>query len=378
MTEQTSRSSGYLDSIPEPIPLSERPGEWPTQLFVHGGRAPVSCRVLLIEQETSQWINVNDSGVLQQLKELNEPLWIQIRGLADPELIKSYLDVLDIEPEFWPLLLTAPQQARIDSFPSAVLGVLHQFSLASNPSHLISEQFTILLAHGFLITIQENPLLEFRELEHWIHSLKSTEDYLDLDNLFHYLIDEILDTHLPMLESVRSYLDELEEAALLRPKPSVLKRAFTLRRNLRKARRQLWPLRDHLIYLLRKSHRLLGPGARQGLHDMADHVNILLEIGDRILHQADAVNDAYMASTGNRMNQIMKTLTIVSTIFAPLTFIAGIYGMNFENMPELKWSFGYAYSLILMSGIAAFQAYFLWRRGWFQDWTGGPDSRSDR
>ena len=377
MTEQSSTSFGYLDSIPEPIPLSERPGEWPTHLFVHGGRAPVSCRVLVIEQEATQWITVNNRDDLKQLKTLNQPLWIQIRGLADHLFIQSLLQVLEIEDGYWPLLLTTPQQARIDSLPSAVLAVLHHFSLASNTSHLISEQFTMLLAHDLLITVQENPHLEFRELEQWIHSLNSTEDYLDLDNLFHYLIDEILDTHLPMLESMRTYLDELEESALLRPRPSVLKRAFTLRRNLRKARRQLWPLRDHLIYLLRKSHRLIGPGARQGLHDMADHVNILLDIGDRILHQANAVNDAYMASTGNRMNQIMKTLTIVSTIFAPLTFIAGIYGMNFENMPELKWSFGYAYSLILMSGIAAFQAYFLWRRGWFQDWTGGTSNKVD-
>ena len=103
---------------------------------------------------------------------------------------------------------------------------------------------------------------------------------------------------------------------------------------------------------------------------MAEHVNTLLEIGDSIRTQLNSINDAYMASTGNVMNQIIKTLTIVSTIFAPLTFIAGIYGMNFENMPELKWKFGYLYSLILMILIALFQAYFLWKRGWFQDLSG--------
>ena len=173
-----------------------------------------------------------------------------------------------------------------------------------------------------------------------------------------------------MLESMSVFLDDLEERALLKPKPSILNRAYQVRFNHRVARRQLWPLRNELIILLRQSQRLLGPVAREGLHDMADHVNTLLEIGDSIRLQLNSINDAYMASTGNVMNQIIKTLTIVSTIFAPLTFIAGIYGMNFENMPELKWKYGYLYSLILMALIALFQAYFLWKRGWFQDLSG--------
>ena len=125
-----------------------------------------------------------------------------------------------------------------------------------------------------------------------------------------------------------------------------------------------------MIVLLRQSQRLLGPNAREGLQDMAEHVNTLLEIGDSIQLQLNSINDAYMASTGNVMNQIIKTLTIVSTIFAPLTFIAGIYGMNFNNMPELNWKHGYLYCLLLMTLIAIFQACFSWKRGWFQDLSG--------
>lgn len=121
---------------------------------------------------------------------------------------------------------------------------------------------------------------------------------------------------------------------------------------------------------MRQSQRLLGPIAPDGLHDMAEHVNTLLEIGDSIQLQLNSINDAYMASTSNVMNQIIKTLTIVSTIFAPLTFIAGIYGMEFSNMPEFNWKYGYLYCLFLMTLIAILQAYFLWKRGWFQDPSG--------
>lgn len=371
MTAASNASLSYLDSIPEPIHLAERPGEMPTQLFIHGGLAPVTCRALVLSSEVSSWRLIEDRHTLFALRELKKPIWLQIRGLGDRPRIEALLDSIDLDSKLWPLLLDTPQQARVDSFPNAVLVVLHQFSLASNTTHLISEQISMLLVNELLITIHENPSSNFSDLERWIQNLRHPEVDLDLDNLLHYVIDEVLDTQLPMLETMRAHFDDLEEAALLRPKPSILNRAFQLRMNLRRARRQLWPLRNQLIYLLRQSQRLLGPGARQGLHDMAEHVNSLLDIGEQIQHQADAVTDAYMASTGNRMNQIMKTLTIVSTIFAPLTFIAGIYGMNFINMPELKWTYGYVYSLLLMAGIAALQTFLLWRRGWFQDWTGG-------
>jgi magnesium transporter len=99
-------------------------------------------------------------------------------------------------------------------------------------------------------------------------------------------------------------------------------------------------------------------------------VEQIFESCEILRHQCDAITEAHMASSGNRMNQIMKTLTIVSTIFAPLTFIAGIYGMNFTNMPELQWRYGYISSLLLMGAIATIQTVMLWRRGWFEDWTG--------
>jgi magnesium transporter len=102
---------------------------------------------------------------------------------------------------------------------------------------------------------------------------------------------------------------------------------------------------------------------------MADLVELLFENCELLRSQCDAITQAYAASVGNRMNQVMKTLTILTSIFAPLTFIAGIYGMNFEHMPELSWRFGYAYVLILMLVVAVLQSYWLWRRGWFQDWT---------
>jgi magnesium transporter len=128
-------------------------------------------------------------------------------------------------------------------------------------------------------------------------------------------------------------------------------------------------LRHQIRLLLRQRQPLLGPEALVGFQDMADLVELLFENCELLRSQCDAITQAYAASVGNRMNQVMKTLTILTSIFAPLTFIAGIYGMNFEHMPELSWRLGYAYVLTLMLVVAVLQSYWLWRRGWFQDWT---------
>jgi len=121
--------------------------------------------------------------------------------------------------------------------------------------------------------------------------------------------------------------------------------------------------------LLRQRQQLLGPEALGGFREMAELVELLFEHIELLRGQCDAITQAYAAGVGNRMNQVMKTLTILTSIFAPLTFVAGIYGMNFEHMPELKWRFGYEYSLVLMALIAIVQVVWLWRRGWFEDWT---------
>ena len=358
------------DSIPEPLPLLERPGDLPAHLFLHGGKAPFSCKVLQFDDEIVSTFQVHNYEEFESLIPSQSLMWLQFRGLANMELLHQYLSLLPLEPSVIEIILTFPQKSRITSTNNSVLAVLHEFSLATDPTHLISTQYNLVLTNRMLITIQENPQRTFNDLEAWLNNKTNNIKAIDLDNLFHFVVDDILDSHLPMLESMSVLLDDLEERALLKPKPSILNRAYQVRFNHRVARRQLWPLRNELIILLRQSQRLLGPVAREGLHDMADHVNTLLEIGDSIRLQLNSINDAYMASTGNVMNQIIKTLTIVSTIFAPLTFIAGIYGMNFENMPELKWKYGYLYSLIFMTLIALFQAYFLWKRGWFQDLSG--------
>ena len=171
------------------------------------------------------------------------------------------------------------------------------------------------------------------------------------------------------LESIAASLDQLEEDVLDHPNPQHLNQVFCHRANLRTIRSQVWPLRHQIRILVREQLPLLSPETNVGFQEMAELVELLHENCELLRHQCDAISQAYAASIGNRMNQVMKTLTILTSIFAPLTLIAGVYGMNFENMPELHLRHGYHGALVVMGVVAAAQSFWLWRRGWFQDWT---------
>ena len=370
---------GRMQSLPQlrPTPgsldsrrLEERPGQMPNSLYLAGGRAPTTFSAMVLWPEGPQLCRLQDRGQLADLLSQRVPIWLRVSGMGQPHLIREALELCRIPAVFSPLVLDTPQSTRVDSMGDVIAVVLHRLRFSRDPLNLVSDQVSMLLTHNCLISIEEAPSSDpFASLTDWLMQKSPVAAGEDLDDLLHYMVDNILDGIFPMLEQMANRLDDLEEAALRDPRPRVLTRAFQLRTNLRRIRQQLWPLRHQILLFLRQNQPVMGPDGLQGFQEMAQNVEQIFESCEILRHQCDAVTEAHMASTGNRMNQIMKTLTIVSTIFAPLTFIAGIYGMNFDNMPELHWRYGYIASLVLMGTIASMQAIYLWRRGWFEDWT---------
>jgi magnesium transporter len=350
--------------------LEERPAAIPTQLYVHGGRQPSRFSVVVFESEGPRLHSLRNPEELSALKRRGVPLWLRVMGLSDPRPITAMLQALEVPAMLLPPLLEVPQRPRVDSLGKALLVVLHRFSFAHDPAHLISSQVGALLLPGLLVSFEEAPVGEaFPELTDWLESQVGATDLRDLDDILHFLVDEILDQLFPMLELIANRLCDLEEAALREPRPKLLTRTFQHRSNLLTIRGQIWPLRHQIRVLLRQRQELLGREATAGFQDMGELVDLLFENCELLRNQCDAITQSYAASVANRMNQVMKTLTILTSVFAPLTFIVGVYGMNFENMPELRWRYGYAYAMALMALVALIQLYWLWRRQWFEDWT---------
>ncbi|MEB3199985.1 MAG: CorA family divalent cation transporter [Synechococcaceae cyanobacterium] len=310
---------------------------------------------------------------LEALLALQRPLWLRMRGLADGEGIRTLLARCGVPASLADPLVEAPQRPQVDYIDEAVLVVLQRLALPLDQGQLVSDQVGALLLPGLLITIEEAGDASFPELTHWLMARSTAVELRDLDDILHFVVDDLLDDLFPIQERIANRLDELEEEVLRRPNPRLLTLTFRYRSKIRTIRRQIWPLRHQIRVLLRERQPLLGPEATSGFEEMEEIVDLLFESCGMLRMQCDAITQAYTAGVGNRMNQVMKTLTILTSIFAPLTFIAGIYGMNFDGIPELHWRFGYAYALLLMAVVGAIQAWWLWRRGWFEDWTGhGP------
>jgi magnesium transporter len=350
--------------------LEHRPGGYPREVYQHGGISPTTIDAIRLDNGQAKLLQQVDKETLGTLRRQSVSLWVRIRGLGDRPKIMDVFDAVGVPAALRVALVEAPQRPQVDCLNTAILVVIHRLSFAATPGHLISDQVGVLLLPSILITVEEiSGGHAFPDLTNWILSGDTIVDDSDLDDILHFVIDDILDDIFPMLEKISHQLDGLEEAVLRRPKPKLLSSTFRYRANLRTIRSQIWPLRHQIQILLREHQTLLGKEALGGFQEMGGLVQLLYENCEMLRNQCDAITQAYSVGVGNRMNQVMKTLTILTSIFAPLTFIAGIYGMNFENMPELKWHNGYYAVLLLMALVGFIQAYWLWKRGWFQDWT---------
>lgn len=350
--------------------LEERPGRLPAMLRDPGTRHTQIASVLIIGPDGIDHRSDVTPDLLGELTLARIPFWLRFSGLSDLSMITRCLDACDVRHEFFPLLTETPQITRIDSFADEIAVVLHRLKLEGDPLNLVSDQVSLLLNHNCLVSIEEAPGPEqFASLTDWFTGGNGRVSREDLDDLLCYLVEDSLDDIYPILDIMASRLDELEERALRNPQAHVLSCAYQLRANLRRIRQQVWPLRHQVILFLRQNQPVMGVDGLRGFQEMTHNIERLFEGCEILRHQCDGVVEAHMASMGNRMNQIMKALAIVSTIFAPLTFIAGIYGMNFRYMPELGYRHGYVLSLGVMGIVAVLQVAWLWRLGWFKDWS---------
>ena len=372
MARQVRRSSNAV----KPRQLSERPGDLPAPLSVHGGLAPTGLSALCFENEG---VSTHLEMTLEQLQSLLQrgaPLWVRIKGLGSPGLLADVMSTLQVPDDLQPVLVETPQRTRVDAVGDVLQVVTHRLSMGAS-GRVISEQVGVVLMPNLVLTVEEVPRrVAFPEFTEWLVKLPESPDRALLDDIFFFLLDEVLDEVLPLLEDLAEELDQLEEASLRRPTPRLLRQAYDIRSDLRRVRTVVWPLHSQLIVLIRQGKRLLDREAVRGFREVSTHVDVVFETAEVLRHQCDGVTASYVASISNRMNQVMKVLTVISSIFVPLTFIAGVYGMNFDpevspwNMPELEWPYGYVLCMVVMGLISLTQVLWFRRQGWFQDWTG--------
>lgn len=297
--------------------------------------------------------------------------WLDVRGIQHRPTFERIGQMFKIHPLALEDIVNVPQRPKSDEYPDQQLIVTRMVTLDEG-GDLVTEQLSILFGKGFVLTVQEEPAIDCLDpLRARIRSGKGSLRTSGADYLAYALTDAVIDGFYPVLERVGEKLEELELQVSDLDRPTGTSTAiFQMKRDLLTLRRAVWPQRDLLSSLLRDASTHIHPDTRVYLRDTYDHAVQVMDMVETFREIASGLMDLYMTGISHRLNEVMKVLTILSTIFLPMTFVAGVYGMNFDpsvsplNMPELRWYFGYPLSLLLMSASAGGLLFYYKRKGW--------------
>ena len=298
--------------------------------------------------------------------------WIDIQGLGDEKVLRQIGEIFQLPLLVLEDIVNVPQRPKLELYPDFLL-ITTQMVMAKKKGFW-TEQVSFILGKNYLLTIQEEPLRDpFDPVRNRLERNIGLIRQLGEGYLCYALIDAIIDNFFPVLEAYGDRLEILEEEAITKPNNRTLKKIYKIRRELLAFRRLVWPQREIFNSLIRDGSEHIDPSILNYVRDCYDHTIQIIDVIETYRELASGLTDVYLSATGNKMNEIMKVLTIISTIFIPLTFIAGVYGMNFNtekspyNMPELNSYWGYFICLGIMLFISIVQVYIFWKKGWFQN-----------
>jgi len=302
--------------------------------------------------------------------------WVDVQGLGNQEILEQMGQVFELPLLVLEDVVNVSERPKVEDYDDQLLFIARMVVPKERTYGFYSEQVSLILGKHYLLTVQEEPEHDcFEGVRLRIEKGKGTIRRQGADYLAYALLDAIVDGFFPVLELYGEQLEDLEEEVIAKPTRKTLQKIYQLRRELLQLRRAIWPQRDAINALIRDRSDLISEEVQIYLRDCYDHAVQVMDMVETYRELASGLMDVYLSAVGNKMNEVMKLLTVVSSIFIPLTFIAGIYGMNFNtdkspyNMPELNWYWGYPLCLAVM-GLIGFGLLFLfWRRGWLENST---------
>ena len=304
-------------------------------------------------------------------------VWVNVDGLGDAKTLETVGSVFGLHPLSLEDIVNVVQRPKVETYDTYQFVVLRMISLRSDPP---SDQMSLVLGKDFVLTFQERAGDCFDPVRLRLRKNTPRLRACHADYLAYALIDALIDSYFPLLEQTNERLDDLQDEVLMNPSPQTVHAINRFKRDLITVRRAIWPLRDELSVLGREGS-MMRPETRIYVRDCYDHTIVLMDMLETQREIAGGLMDVYLSSVSARMNEVMKVLTIIATIFIPLTFIAGVYGMNFNpavspwNMPELNAYWGYPLCWATMIGTAAVFIGFIWRLGWFKSAVVTPPSQ---
>jgi magnesium transporter len=349
----------------------DRPGVAPGELNLAADAAPADlCITDYNLHHAAQHHLTNPDEASQYLNDTSVS-WLDLSGLGNKDTWRSLSKTFNLHPLLVEDVVNVPQRPKIEHYADHLLIVCWMVTPDQSQSGFHKEQVSLILGKHYLITAQEEPDHDcFQGVRDRINHGRGMVRRSGADYLAYCLLDAIIDGFFPVLEYYGELIEALEDEVITNPSKQTLERIYRVRRDLLTLRRAIWPQRDAISKLMRDDSEWISAEVEVYLRDCYDHAVQVMDMVETYRELATGLMDVYLSSVSNKMNEVMKLLTVISAIFIPLTFVAGLYGMNFSpekspfNMPELGWYWGYPACLALMAIIAGSLTFLFWRRGW--------------
>ena len=347
------------------------PGAAPGSVTYTGRHVPVAPRVRLIRYGADR-LDERDLAPAEALTIARDPqgpgvAWLDVVGLADGDFLTELGAAIGLHPLWIEDVANVGQRPKVEADAEAMLVVMRSLRLVAGDDEpeLDAEQVAIGLAPGLVVTFQERPGDPFEPLRDRIRRPAARLRAAGPDYLLYALVDTLVEEMFALIEHYGEAIGTIEDEAFRAPSPRLLQRIHMLRMEALQLRRTIWPTRDLLSALLRDDTALLGAETRTFLRDVHDHAIQAVDAVETLRELLTGLQESTLSTLSLRMNEVMKVLTVMSTIFIPLTFLVGVYGMNFEHMPELGWRWAYPALWAAMIAVAVGLALNFRRRGWW-------------
>jgi magnesium transporter len=333
---------------------------------------PTILRLTACDGSTTHESTVQSPQELTIAREKWPVVWLDVDGFEDLETIRAVGQIFEISDLALEDAITPDERPKVEVFGHQVLIAVRM--ARSDGEAIVTDPMTIFLGERYVITFHDRTVPDgFASVRERIRHGRTRLGQLGADHLCALLLDAVIDGYFPVLEQFGDSLETIEEQALDNPSRELLGKIHDVRNDLMTLRRALWPTRDVLHALGREATAFVSEHARQHFRDSYDHTMELLDLTEGYREIGSDLRDIYLASINNRMNDVMKVLTVIATIFMPLTFITGYYGMNFNtespwNMPLLNYRYGGLVAVAMMLLTTVGMVVFFWRRGWLRRW----------
>ena len=331
-----------------------------------GERKSESTRVTSMHFDDERVIerDINTPEEIRALREGPGMNWFTITGLHDIEKLTAIGSAFDLYPLVLEDVFNTDQRPKFEDYGEYVFIVLKRLGNNSMTSDILTEQISLILGRNTVVAFLESESGIFDGIRERLRSNRGRMRKSGADFLVYTLIDNVVDNYFAIFETLGERIETLQDTLITQPTPEALRTLHVLKREILFLRKSVWPLREVVSAMQRGDSPLIQLETRTYLRDVYDHTIHVIDTIETYRDMLSGMLDIYLSSLSNRLNEVIKVLTIIATVFMPLTFIVGIYGMNFHNMPELSWRWGYPAVLLLLGLIAGGMLVYFRRKKW--------------